>query len=139
MNKVVFIGRLTKEAELQTVGDNTVCNFTLARNRGYQKDKDHPEADFIDCVAWNKTAEILSKYFSKGDRVGIVGSLQTRTYEDKDGSKRKTTKILVETLEFIETKGGKQTPTNSTDMIESKSNTDDTSSFNSDEDTDYPF
>lgn len=137
MNKVVFIGRLTKDAELKTVGDNIVCNFTLARNRSYQKDKDHPEADFIDCVAWNKTAELLSKYFNKGDRVGIIGSLQTHTYEDKDGGKRKVTNVLVESLEFIETKNNRQS--NSATDISIDVNGNENSNLNDTEDTDYPW
>lgn len=104
-NYVSFIGRFTKEPEVKTVGngDNRVCNFTLARNRP-TKDKDHPEADFVDCVAWNGTADLIGKYFSKGNRIGVSGSLSTRTYEDTNGVKRKVTEISVRDIEFIENK-----------------------------------
>lgn len=104
-NYVSFIGRFTKDPEIKTVGngDNRVCNFTLARNRP-TKDKEHPEADFIDCVAWNGTADLIGKYFSKGNRIGVSGSLSTRTYEDTNGVKRKVTEISVRDIEFIESK-----------------------------------
>lgn len=102
-NNVTFIGRLTKDIELKSAGEYTVCNFTLARNR-YTKDKEHPVADFVDCVAWNKTAEMISKFFHKGSRMGVMGDLQTRTYEDTNGVKRKVTEILVTNVEFIDTK-----------------------------------
>lgn len=104
-NYVSFIGRFTKDPEIKTVGngDNRVCNFTLARNRP-TKDKEHPEADFVDCVAWNGTADLIGKYFSKGNRIGVSGSLSTRTYEDTNGVKRKVTEISVKDIEFIESK-----------------------------------
>jgi len=102
-NGVHFCGRLTAEPEVKEVGDSKVCNFTLARNR-YVKDKDHPVADFVDCVAWNGSAEFVAKYFSKGSRVGIEGELQTRTYEDKDGNKRKVTEVRVTNISFVDSK-----------------------------------
>ena len=104
-NTVTFIGRLTKDVELKTVGDTYVCNFCLARTRDFKrKDEEHPESDFVDCVAWGKTAELLSKYFHKGNRVGVSGSLQTRTYENQNGFKVKVTEVFVEQVEFIERK-----------------------------------
>lgn len=108
-NSVGFIGRLTKDPEIKTVGgSNMVCNFTLARNR-VVKDKDHPESDFVECVAWNHNADFLGKYFFKGNRVGVSGELRTEIYEDTNGVKRKLTKILVNSLEFIDSKSNNDT------------------------------
>lgn len=114
LNNVVIVGRLTKDVELKQAGESTVANFTLAVDKPYNKDKEHPEANWIDCVAWNKTAEFISKYFTKGKKIGITGSLQTRTYEDKDSKKKiKVTEVMVSTADFIESKGDDQT--NATD------------------------
>lgn len=104
LNSVVIVGRLTKDIELKQAGETTVTNFTLAVDKPRGKEKDHPEANWIDCVAWGKTAEFLEKYFSKGNKVGIAGSLQTRTYDNKDGVKVKVTEVLVGNVDFIESK-----------------------------------
>lgn len=110
LNNVVIVGRLTKDVELKQAGESTVANFTLAVDKPYNKDKEHPEANWIDCVAWNKTAEFISKYFTKGKKIGVTGSLQTRTYEDKDSKKKiKVTEVMVSTADFIESKGDDQT------------------------------
>lgn len=106
LNNVVIVGRLTKDIELKQAGETTVANFTLAVDKPRGKDKEHPEANWIDCVAWGKTAEFLEKYFSKGNKVGITGSLQTRTYENKDGAKVKVTEVLVGNVDFVESKSG---------------------------------
>lgn len=112
LNNVVIVGRLTKDVELKQAGESTVANFTLAVDKPYNKDKEHPEANWIDCVAWNKTAEFISKYFTKGKKIGVTGSLQTRTYEDKDTKKKiKVTEVMVSTADFIESKGDDQTNT----------------------------
>lgn len=109
LNTSIIVGRLTKDIELkQTPTGKTVANFTVAVDKPYNKDNDHPEANWIDCVAWDKTAEFLAKYFKKGSKVGITGSLQTRTYE-KDGTKFKVTEILVSTVDFVESKNSNQT------------------------------
>lgn len=104
INNVVLVGRLTKDIELKIAGESSVTNFTLAVDKPYNKENKHPEANWIDCVAWGKTAEFLEKYFSKGNRVGITGSLQTRTYENKDGIKIKVTEVSVATVDFVENK-----------------------------------
>lgn len=105
-NNVVFVGRFTRDPELRNVGngDTKVCSFALARNRSFNKDKDHPESDFIDCVAWNKIAETICNYFHKGSRIGVSGELQTRNYDDKNGIKHKVTEIVVNSIEFIDPK-----------------------------------
>ena len=104
-NSVHLMGRLTADTELKTFGDGVVvCNFTVAINRPVAKGE-HPEADFVRCVAWRQTAELLEKYFGKGDRVGIEGRIQVRNYETKDGEKRTATEVQVERIAFIEKKG----------------------------------
>ena len=104
-NSVHLMGRLTADPELKTFGDGAVvCNFTVAINRPVAKGE-HPEADFVRCVAWRQTAELLEKYFGKGDRVGIEGRIQVRNYETKDGEKRTATEVQVERIAFIEQKG----------------------------------
>ena len=105
MNKAILVGRLTRDAELRTTGSGTsVCSFTLAVNRRFKNADGNYDADFINCVAWRAQAEFISKQFKKGDMFGIVGSLQTRTYE-KDGTKVHITEVIVEEVSFV---GGKK-------------------------------
>ena len=92
MNKVVLMGRLTKDPEERTNGDTTVARFTLAVDRKFKKD----ESDFISCVAFGKTAEFISKYFSKGNRIGISGRIQTGNYTNKEGQKIYTTDVVAD-------------------------------------------
>lgn len=104
-NSVNFIGRLTKDPEIKMISnERAVCSFCLARNRAYSKDREHPESDFVDCVAWGKTAEFIQKYFSKGNRIGVSGFLQTRMYENKNGFKVKAVEVVVDSVEFIDSK-----------------------------------
>lgn len=91
MNNCSLMGRLTKEPVKRQAGDKTVCNFTLAVQRPYTKDK----TDFINCVAWGKTAEWIIKWFSKGSMLAVTGSVQTRTWE-ADGQKKYATEVVVE-------------------------------------------
>lgn len=104
MNKVNLIGRLTKDAELQQAGENNYARFTLAVNRKFKNANDEYEADFINCVAWNKTAELICEYFKKGSEIGVSGRIQTGSYDDKDGNKRYTTDVVVEEITFIGSK-----------------------------------
>lgn len=102
MNKVQLVGRLTKDPEIKLTSNQTAyCNFTVAVDRRF-KDKDgQRQSDFINCVAWKQTADFIKKYFSKGSRIGICGSIQTRNYE-KDGQKVFVTEVLVDEVEFVE-------------------------------------
>ena len=85
MNKVILMGRLTREPELkQTPNGVNVCSFSIAVNRRYKNTEGNYDADFVNCVAWRQTGEFVSKYFAKGRMIAVVGSLQTRNYE-KDG------------------------------------------------------
>lgn len=107
MNKVVLIGRLTRDPELRYTGQGTaVARFTIAVNRRKQKDKPQ-EADFISCVAWGNIAENLSKYQSKGSQVAVHGRIQTGNYE-KDGRKIYTTDVVAEEIEFLGSKNQNQ-------------------------------
>lgn len=101
MNKAIIIGRLTRDPELKTTGSGTsVCSFTMAVNRRFKNADGNYEADFINCVAWRQQAELIAKHFKKGDMFGIVGSIQTRSY-DRDGIKVYVTEIVVDEVNFV--------------------------------------
>ena len=106
MNKVCLIGRLTKDPEVRyTQSNNTmVVSFNLAVNRRFTKENEERQADFISIVAWSKTAEFVSKYFKKGQQVGIVGRIQTRTWDDEQGQKHYATEVIAEEVYFADTK-----------------------------------
>lgn len=99
MNKVILIGRLTKDPELNyTAGSGTaVCRFSMAVARPFKKD----ETDFINCVAFGKTGETIAQYLTKGRQLAITGNIRTGSYDAKDGTKRYTTDVVVESFEFI--------------------------------------
>lgn len=105
MNKVILMGRTTKDAEVRYAqGSNTaVAKFSLAVDRKFKKDGE-PTADFINCTAFGKTAEVIEKYVRKGTKIAIVGRIQTGSYTNKDGQKVYTTDVMVEELEFCESK-----------------------------------
>lgn len=104
MNRVTLVGRLTANPELRYTSSNlSLSRFTIAVNR--QKKEDGTQnADFINCVAWNKTAELICTYLTKGSLVGLEGRIQTGTYEKPDGTKGYTTDVLVQNIEFLESK-----------------------------------
>ena len=106
MNKVILIGRLTKDVELRyTQTNNTaVASFSLAVNRKFVKTGEERQADFFNIIAWNKLAENISKYLFKGNQVAISGRLETRTWDDANGQKHYVTEIIAEEVDFIETK-----------------------------------
>lgn len=106
MNKVILMGRLTKDVELRyTQTSNTVvANFNLAVNRRFVKQGEEKQADFINIIAWNKLGEFCSKYFKKGQQVGIIGRLQTRSWEDEQGKRHYVTEVVAEEAYFAEGK-----------------------------------
>lgn len=105
MNVAVMIGRLTAEPEMKkTQSGLSVLSFTVAVNRGYVKAGEEKQTDFIDCVAWRQQAEFISRYFHKGSMIAIQGEIQTRNWEDKNGSKHKATEIVVSNVSFCESK-----------------------------------
>lgn len=113
MNNAVLIGRLTADPELKhTQNGNAVTGFSIAVDRPYQKSGEERQADFIDIVAWRGTAEFICKYFKKGRKIAVQGVIQTRSYTDKDGNKRKAFEVLAEKVEFADSK---QEKTGSTD------------------------
>lgn len=117
LNVVVLTGRLTADPELRhTPNDIAVTSFTLAVNRKFSRPGEEKQTDFIDIVAWRNTAEFVCKYFKKGQLIAIEGSIQTRTYQDKDGNKRKAFEIVARDAQFAESKKSA-----SDDSFESKS------------------
>ena len=104
MNKVILIGRLTKDPEVKSTQNQvSYCNFSIAVDRKYKDASGERQADFINCVAWRQQADLLGRYFAKGHRIGVVGTLQTRTYE-VDGQRRYATDVVVDEIDFIESK-----------------------------------
>lgn len=97
LNRCSFMGRLTRDPELRhTTTDKAVANFTIAVDRDFDRDK----ADFIECVAWNKTAEFAARYFKKGQLAAVSGRMQNRDWTDKDGNKRRVTELICDALYF---------------------------------------
>lgn len=104
LNTAILMGRLTAAPELkQTIKGTPFCNFCIAVNRTYSKDKEQ-QTDFINIVSWKNTAEFVAKYFSKGSMIIIQGSIQTRNYEDKNGNKKTAFEVLASNVQFGETK-----------------------------------
>jgi single-strand DNA-binding protein len=102
INKAILIGNLTRDPELRTSQNgNAVCTFTLAVNRRFTDANGNRQADFINVVAFKKLAEICSQYLAKGRKCGVVGSIQTRTYDAQDGTKRYVTEIIADEVEFL--------------------------------------
>ena len=106
MNKVILMGRLTRDPEVRyTQTNNTlVASFSIAVNRRFVKAGEERQADFINIVAWSKLGEFCSKYFKKGQQVGIVGRLQVRNWEDEQGQKRYVTEVVAEEAYFADSK-----------------------------------
>lgn len=106
MNKVILMGRLTKDPEVRyTQTSNTlVASFTLAVNRRFVRQGEERQADFISIIAWNKLGEFCNQYFKKGQQVGIIGRLQTRNWEDEQGQKHYVTEVIAEEAYFAEGK-----------------------------------
>lgn len=106
MNKCVLMGRLTRDVDVRyTQTNNTmVSNFSLAINRRFVKEGEERQADFINIVSFGKTAEFVSKYFKKGQQVGVIGRIQTRTWDDEQGQKRYVTEVVAEEVYFADSK-----------------------------------
>ena len=114
MNKVVLIGRLTRDPELRYTGNNTpVASFSLAVNRNYSNQQGEREADFINIVVWRKQAENVKNYLTQGSQVAIDGRLQTRTYDDQNGQRRYITEVIADNVEFL---GSRNSSNNSNNM-----------------------
>ncbi|WP_300259896.1 single-stranded DNA-binding protein [Clostridium sp.] len=109
MNKVVLVGRLTKDPELKFTANKgtAITRFTLAVNRDYKKEDGTQEADFINCIAYSKRAEIIAQYLTKGKRFSIAGSIRTGSYDAQDGTRRYTTYVVVDGFDFIDSSDSK--------------------------------
>ena len=106
MNKVILMGRLTRDPEVRyTQTNNTlVASFSLAVNRRFARAGEERQADFINVVAWSKTGEFCSKYFKKGQQVGVIGRIQTRNWDDEQGQKHYVTEVIAEEAYFADSK-----------------------------------
>ena len=145
MNKVILMGRLTRDPEVRyTQTNNTlVATFSLAVNRRFVKQGEERQADFINVVAWNKQGEFCSKYFKKGQQVGVIGRLQTRTWDDQNGTKHYVTEVIAEEAYFAEGRRDGDTSSSSsfenTFGAEMPSGNADTSDFEVTASDDLPF
>lgn len=127
MNKVILIGNLSKPPELRTTNNGTsVCTFSIAVNRKYKAQDGSQITDFFDIVVWRRLADICAKWLDKGKKVAVVGELQNRSYDAKDGTKRHVTEVLADSVEFL-------TPKNHAEQAP------DADGFTEVEDADLPF
>ena len=109
MNKVIMVGNLTRDPELASTASGTsVCHFSIAVSRDYANADGTRETDFFNVTVWRERGENCHKYLKKGNKVAVVGSLQNRSYEDKDGVKRSVTEILANEVEFLTPKQASQ-------------------------------
>ena len=138
-NTWIGYGRFTKDPELKTLDSGlATVSFTLACNKPKAKDKDHPEANFIDFVAWRETAEFICNFFKKGMRISISGHLNTRIHE-KDGVKRKYTEVIVDKANFLDPKGTSDTTSNGGAGEPNDSYKEPTNTVDDDDDDELPF
>lgn len=128
------MGRLTKDPEIKNTQNSSVTNFSLAVNRRFVKEGEERQADFINIVAWGKTAEFCSKYFRKGQQVGVIGRIQTRTWDDDQGIKHYATEVVAEEVYFADSKKDNDTQGD----MQNELSTSNTSSFEI-ETSDLPF
>ena len=107
MNSICLMGRLTGDPELKTTQSGvSVTSFSVAVDRAFRSKDQERQTDFINCVAWRGTAEFITRYFRKGQRIALHGSLQSRSYTANDGSKRTVFEVVVDNAFFCESKGG---------------------------------
>lgn len=107
VNKVILIGRLTRDPEVRTIGaDTKVANFTLAVDRTFKNANGEKEADFIPIVVWRKTAELCERYLTKGSMCAVTGRLQVRSYDANDGTKRYVTEVVADEVQFLSSNAG---------------------------------
>ena len=118
LNKFLVAGHLTADPEMQNIGDNRLCKFTIACDRPKRKGQDDHETDFFNCVAWNRNGDTIISYFKKGDMITIVGEVHINRYE-KDGQKRSATEVKVEEIHFS---GNRKTQPVRTDIPYSSDN-----------------
>ena len=110
LNKATIIGRLTKDPESKSLSSGSVANFTVAVDRTYKNKDGERETDFIPVVAWNKTAELVTRYLQKGSMLAVSGRIQTRSYDGTDGIRRYVTEIVAEEVHFLSPKSESSSP-----------------------------
>ena len=135
LNKAILMGRLTRDPEIRHTQDNTaVCSFALAIDRAYNPEK--KQTDFIDCVAWGKKAEFVGKWFTKGTMAIVVGRVQSRQWQDKNGNNRTTIEVNCDEVSFGESKKARQAGGyDNGSQMQPESDSD----FLPDDDSDVPF
>jgi len=116
MNRACLVGRLTRDPELRyTNGNIPVVSFTIAINRPRQNANGERDVDFINITAWRNQAENIKKYLTKGSQVGVEGRIQSGSYDAKDGTKRYTTEVVADSVQFLDTKAQNETRLNNSD------------------------
>lgn len=137
INKVILMGRLTKDPELRYTNNKTpVCSFTIAVNNGYGEKQ---QTDFVNCLAWNKTAEFVTKYFTKGKMIIVIGRITTRSWETQDGKRAYATEVIANEVNFGESKTSPQLNTPQTAAQPPMQDDDDDFTPLDEEDDDLPF
>ena len=143
MNKAILVGNLTRDPEQRTTSSGiAVTSFTVAVRRRYKDADGNYQADFINCVAWRSTAEFVAKCFTKGSRIGVVGTIQTRTYDDQNGNKRYVTEVVADEVEFAGSKTQNQDmqkPTEQESRTADELFTEDLADFQPLDDSELPF
>lgn len=135
MNKIILLGRLTKDPELKYTNNNLAfCQFTIAVNRAYNSTTNgQPSADFINCVVWRKQAENLAKYQRKGNQIIVEGRLETRSYNANDGSKRYITEVICDSIHFVDNKS------NTNENADNRNNLSRNNQYTQEEDINSPY
>ena len=137
MNKVILIGRLTKDPELKTTPSGVATTtFTVAVDRNFTNQQGQREADFLNCVAWRKQAENISRYTTKGSQVAVEGRIQTRSYDAQDGTKRYVTEIICDNVTFL---GSKSSNSSNSSYDNMNNNVDSSSDIETTDLSDDPY
>lgn len=144
LNCAVLMGRLIADPELRTTTNGvSVSSFRIAVDRAYQKQGEERQTDFIDIVAWRQTAEFVSRYFKKGSMIAVQGSIQTRSYEDKQGNKRTVVEVVADNVSFCGSKSENSAPQTAYSPVANSAPKNSTSAFDvvedDDDDDELPF
>ena len=109
LNSVNLIGRFTRDPELRSTPNGvSTCSFTIAVDRNFVRQGEERKADFINCVAWRQTAELISRFFKKGNLIALEGSIQTRNWEDNEGKRHYATDVVVDRIHFVESRSSRE-------------------------------
>lgn len=140
MNKVVLMGRLVRDVDFRVNGDSSVAKFSVAVDRRFKGKDGKTEADFISCVAFNKTAEFIEKYFHKGMKIAVSGRIQTGSYTNREGQKVYTTDVVCDEAEFVESKNASEpAPQTAPASDDGFANATDSDGFANIDDLELPF